>query len=105
MVAPEYFAGAHTGEYMSKVGDHYRPTGGAGERGVYRVVGTGDPLALLLVTDGNGSRIHSGELRHVSPATLDSEFETAADPDAGFHPVRSIENQMAGIYWQFRRFL
>jgi len=90
---------------VTDVGDHYRPAGPDGEDGVYRVVGTGDPVALLRVTDGDGRRVNSGELRHVASGTLAAEFETAADPDAGFHPARAVRNQLTGLYWQFRRFL
>lgn len=72
--------------------------------GVYRVVGAGDPIALLRVTDADGRRRHTGDLVRAPPHAIDSEFEPAADPDAGLSPVRSVRNQLSGLYWSVRRF-
>ncbi len=73
-------------------GDHYRPTPTASDataqRGVYRVVGTGDPVTLLRVADKDGRRQHTGETVRVDRAVLAEQFEPADDPDAGFSPLR-----------------
>ncbi|MFB6119934.1 MAG: hypothetical protein ABEJ68_02320 [Halobacteriaceae archaeon] len=90
---------------MADPGDHVRPAGEDREHGVYRVVGTGETVALLRVADADGRRVHSGELRHVERPVLEREFERAPDPDAGFDPVQRLENALSGLYWQFRRFL
>lgn len=98
---------------MPSVLDHFQPTtddpaaDGHDRDGapVYRVVGAGDPVALLRVTDDAGRRVSSGELRHVPVATLDAAWEPAPDPDADLHPVRGVRNGLSGIYWQFRRLL
>ncbi|PSQ41942.1 hypothetical protein BRD17_09885 [Halobacteriales archaeon SW_7_68_16] len=44
---------------------HYTPADGNHQRGVYRVVGTGDPVALLRVADATADRVHTGELVRV----------------------------------------
>lgn len=90
---------------MPDIRDHYRPTGGNHVPGVYRVVGTSDGVALLRVADGDGRRVHTGDLTVVSPAELRDAFEPADDPDDGFDPVRTVRNSLQGLYWQFRRFL
>lgn len=87
------------------VGDHYRPTDGNHAPGVYRVVGTGDPVALLRVTDGDGRRIHQGDLRRVDAAAIETRFEPAADPDAGLSPSAAVGDALQGLYWTVRRFL
>ena len=84
--------------------DHYRPIEGGHDPGVYRVVGVGEEVALLRVADADGRRVHTGELSHVSPATLRDAFEPADNPDGGFSPVRAITNGLEGLYWQIRRF-
>lgn len=89
---------------MTRAGDHLRPVDDAREPGVYRVVGTGDEITLLRVTDGDGRRVHSGDIRHVAAAEIASAFEPTADPDAGLTPVRSVRNWLQGLYWQFRKF-
>lgn len=86
------------------VGEHYRATAPTREDGVYRVVGAGDPIALLRVTDADGRRRHTGELLRVSPSAVANEFEADDDPDAGFSPVRSVQNQLTGLYWSVRKF-
>lgn len=95
------------------VGEHYRAIASAHEDGiaaseasggVYRVVGAGDPVALLRVTDGDGRRRHTGELVRVSPDAFDDAFDPAIDPDAGLSPVRGVRNQLQGLYWAVRRF-
>lgn len=94
---------------MVAIGEHYLSVdGGATERsvpaGVYRVVGTGDPVALLRVGDADGRRVTTGEVVRVARATVDASFEPADDPDAGIHPIRTLANAASGFYWQFRRF-
>jgi len=87
---------------MVEVGDHYRPGDGGA---VYRVVGTGEPVALLRVTDADGRRAHTGDLRRVAEEELESEFASAGDPDAGLSPVSAVRNALQGLYWSVRRFL
>ncbi|NHN58741.1 MULTISPECIES: hypothetical protein [Halorussus] len=96
---------------MVEVGEHYRPADRIRDAegvpltpGVYRVVGATRGVVLLRVTDEDGRRAHTGELRHVAPETLDSEFEPADDPDAGLSPVRDARNLLSGMYWNVRRF-
>lgn len=95
---------------MVAIGEHYRPArdGGGPEQpappGVYRVVGTGDPVALLRVGDADGRRVTTGEVVRVDHVALDASFERADDPDAGIHPIRGLANAASGFYWQFRRF-
>lgn len=90
---------------MPAVGSHYRPAKESLEDGVYRVVGTADPVVLLRVADGDGRRIHTGQVVQLSPAELAADFEQAADPDAGIAPVSALHNALQGLYWTFRRFL
>ncbi len=87
------------------VGDHVRPTDGTLEPGVYRVVGTGEDVALLRVADADGRRVHSGDLCHVDAETVSNAFEPARDPDAGFSPVGFGKNLLQGMYWSVRRFV
>ncbi|MFC7080530.1 hypothetical protein [Halorussus caseinilyticus] len=94
---------------MAELGEHYRPTDDArdadGERlvpGVYRVVGSGDDVALLRVADARGRRAHTGELRHVAPATLSEAFERAADPGEA-SPLAAVRNALSGLYWSVRQ--
>ncbi len=84
---------------MASVGDHYRLDGA-----VYRVVGAGDPVALLRVADGEGRREHTGDLRQV-PASEAATLEPAPDPDDGLHPVRALRGMAQGLYWNVRKLL
>ena len=86
-------------------GDHYRPTTDGDEHGVYRVVGAGNDIALLRLTDTDGKRVHSGELRHCSRDSLDTDWEPARNPDAGSNPSSFVENVSSWLYWSVRRFL
>ena len=64
--------------------DHYRA--GSSDpipAGVYRVVGTGEEIALLRVGDSEGLRVRTGEVVTVSRDTV-GQFEDAPNPDAGF---------------------
>ena len=83
------------------VGDHLRPVDDAHPAGVYRVVGAGDPLALLRVTDEHDRRRATGDLVSVPRASL-SGFEPAADPDAGFVPTAWVRGLLSGAYWELR---
>ena len=90
---------------MAEIGDHYRPTDDAHDLGVYRVVGATGDVTLLRITDTDGRRVHTGEIRRVSASALDAEFERVEDPDAGFTPVSDVQNALSGLYWQVRKFL
>lgn len=90
---------------MSEVGGHYRRTGDTQDSTVYRVVGATDEVTLLRVTDTNGRRAHTGELRHVSVDTLASEFESAGNPDSGFSPIAGIRGMLQGFYWMAHMYL
>lgn len=90
---------------MTAVGDHYRPTAADRTADVHRVVGAADEVTLLRVTDDDGRRVHTGELRRVTREALDAEFEPADDPDAGFSPISAVRNAFQGLYWQVRKFL
>jgi len=84
--------------------DHVAPTDADYPPGVYRVVGTSDEtVTLLRLTDGDGHRVHTGELVAVD-----------ADAFAGFEPVdrpsttRSLGARAASAletgYWSLRAF-
>lgn len=54
----------------------------ASERTVYRVVGVDDDrVTLLRLTDAEGNREATGELRYVTRPELESDFVSAGDPD------------------------
>jgi hypothetical protein len=89
---------------MPAVGDHYRPAGD-GDSPVYRVVGVDGAVTLLRVTDPEGRRAHTGELRRVETATLAEAFERAADPDRGRSPLGTAHDLLQGVYWDLRKFL
>lgn len=86
---------------MTDIGDHYRDTDGA----IYRVVGITENVTLLRVTDAAGRRIHSGDLQHVAPATLDAAFEPTQNPDSRFAPMQTVQNILSGLYWSVRQIL
>lgn len=86
---------------MVETGDHYRDADGA----IYRVVGTVEDVALLRVTDVDGRRVTSGDLRYGTVATLDASFEPARNPDAGLVPVQAVRNLLSGLYWSVRQLL
>jgi hypothetical protein len=88
---------------MPEIHAHYRPTDDQYRDGVYRVVGTGDPVALLRVTD-DGRRANTGHLEHVAHDDLDAHFEPVDDPDSGIDPVGALTNALQGMYWQVRKF-
>lgn len=90
---------------MTEIGDHYWPRGEPSQSNVHRVVGRKDEVTLLRVTDADGKRVNSGEVRRRSPERLDAEFEPAKNPDAGFTPVSDVQNALSWLYWSFRRFL
>lgn len=84
------------------MGEHYRPTGEGHVDGVYRVVGTGDPVALLRVGDDSGRRLTTGEVIRVDLSRLETEFEAASDPDAGVSVSAGLRNALSGFYWSVR---
>lgn len=86
------------------VGEHYRPTTAAADEGVYRVVGTGDEVTLLRVTNADGRRANTGEIRHVDQSTLDGGFEAADDPDGDASPLATVKDALSGLYWNVRKF-
>jgi hypothetical protein len=88
-----------------KIGEHYHPTDGDHPPGVYRVVGTTDGVTLLRVGDAEGRRIHTGDVRYLDAATLESEFEAATNPDTGLSPAGTLRDTAQGLYWSVRRFL
>ncbi|SHJ99374.1 hypothetical protein [Haladaptatus paucihalophilus] len=90
---------------MQELGEHYRPAGEPPESNVHRVVGRTDGVTLLRVTDADGRRVNSGEIRRCSSATLDEEFEPARNPDAGFNPVSAVGDVLTWLYWSVRKFL
>ncbi|MBP1988271.1 hypothetical protein [Halolamina salifodinae] len=63
--------------------DHYRPRGDDGP--VYRVVGVDANRATLLrLTDDEGNREATGDLRYVDRDELDTAFHPADNPDPRF---------------------
>lgn len=90
-------------ETPATVGEHYRPTEGGVEAGVYRVVGADGEVALLRVGDENGRRVTTGEVVHVSQSALDAEFDAASDPDSGASPLAGLRNALSGLFWSVRR--
>jgi len=85
---------------MPEIGDHYRPDG---ESTVYRVVGVTERVALLRITDADGRRAHTGDLRRVTEAELRAEFVPADDPDTGLSFLGAVRNLLQGMYWQVRK--
>lgn len=86
--------------------DHYEARSSADiAPGVYRVVGTGERVALLRVTDAEGRRRATGELVRVPRDELAAGFEPARNPDRGFDPVRTARNAASGLFWSVRRLL
>jgi len=88
---------------MTSVGDHVRPTTATHDPGVYRVVGTGETVTLLRITDGAERRVSVGELTRVSRTELESMFTLAENPDAGFSPLRALRSALVGLYWNVRK--
>jgi hypothetical protein len=84
------------------VGDHYRSDGEAIPAGVYRVVGEGAETVLLRVADGDGRRVHEGELHRVGADAAD--LDPAPDPNAGLDPAGAARDALQGAYWSVRRF-
>ncbi|GAB7012198.1 hypothetical protein [Halolamina salina] len=68
--------------------DHYRLTDGPDAGAVFRVVGVdadGEAgVTLLRVTDTEGNREATGDLRHVALDRLDRAFAPADNPDPRF---------------------
>lgn len=84
--------------------DHLRPVDDDYSAGVYRVVGTADSVVLLRVTDERGRRRATGELLSIPHEAL-SDFEPAANPDAGFRPLTWVRGLLSGTYWGIRMVL
>jgi hypothetical protein len=76
--------------------DHYRLTEGPDAGAVFRVVGVNaadDRVTLLRVTDTDGNREATGDLRHVSHDRLDRAFAPADNPDPRFE----MPDYLAGL--------
>jgi hypothetical protein len=83
--------------------DHVRPTDDH-PAGVYRVVGVGEErVTLLRVTDADGRRVHTGELRTVDRAAF-AEFEPAENPDEGGSLLAAVAGAPSTAYWSLRAF-
>ena len=65
----------------------------------------GDEVALLRVTTGAGRRAYTGYLDRVRRVGIASDFEPAADPDAGFASRHRLRTVLSGTYWSVRRFV
>ena len=76
--------------------DHYRPVDADYAEGVYRVVGTGDPLRLLEVGDADGNRVTTGRVLAVPRADL-AGFEPAENPDSGFRPWQVVDGMVQEV--------
>jgi len=86
--------------------DHVSPTGDDYPDGVYRVVGVDGvdgAVTLLRITDGDGRRIHTGEL-----VTVDADAFAAYDPIDRPASNRSFGARVGSIpavgYWSLRAF-
>jgi hypothetical protein len=86
------------------VGEHYRPATETRPAGVYRVVGAGDPVALLRVGNEDGRRVHTGDVTQLDQSALTADFEAASAPDTGFAPVAGLRNAVSGLYWNVARY-
>jgi len=95
------------------MGDHLRVTDadavvGTGDTtvdpGVYRVVGTGDPAALLRVGDERGRRENSGAVVRVAHDDL-AAFEPAENPDGNRPPSDLVTGALSNLGWQLRAFV
>ena len=86
---------------MVGTGDHYEGSDGC----VYRVVGAADAVVLLRLTTTDGRRVHSGDVRRVSTATLAEDFDPCENPDAGVTPIAATVNAMQGLFWSVWRFV
>jgi len=86
------------------VSDHVAPTDAEYPGGVYRVVGTSDgTVTLLRVADGDGCRVHTGEL-----LTVDADGVERFEPTDPPAPTRSLGARAASTvemgYWTLRAF-
>ena len=87
--------------------DHLRPTDpdrSGVDPGIYRVVGTGDPVALLRVGDADGRRVNSGDVVAVERDRLDG-FEPADNPDGNRPTGERLAGVLDSLAWQVRAFL
>lgn len=86
------------------VHDHLRAVDAPYPPGVYRVVGRGEGLRLLRVTDGDGDRVNTGQVYDVRPDDL-AGFEPAEDPDAGLSPLSTLKSGVEGVGSMVREIL
>ncbi len=89
---------------MTAVGEHYHPAGTGHHPGEDRVVGTGDPVALLRVVDDERRRGHERELLQLLADALEG-FGLAADPDSRLVPGQALNDALSALYWRDRRLL
>ncbi|WP_435064475.1 hypothetical protein [Halobaculum sp. EA56] len=87
------------------VSDHLRPTDADYPAGVYRVVGADDDgITLLRIGDGEGTRVHTGDVRRVPREALDG-FAPAEPPGRGAAPGALLRGALSHLYWSTRAFL
>ncbi|WP_435147267.1 hypothetical protein [Halobaculum sp. P14] len=86
--------------------DHVRLTGGDHPHGTYRVVGVdeeAETAALLRVADGEGRRVHTGDVVAVDAAAL-ADAEPAENPDENRPLGDVLASQVTMLYWSARLF-
>lgn len=87
------------------VSDHLRSTDSDDDEAVYRVVGShADSVTLLRVSDGDGRRLHTGEVFTVPRDALDT-FEAAKNPDGNRSAVTTLSAAGESVYWSLRTFV
>ena len=74
------------------------------EPGVYRVVGAGDPAALLRVGTADARRVNAGVVVRVAREDL-AAFEPAANPDGNRPPGELVTGALSDLGWQLRAFV
>ncbi|WP_324760108.1 hypothetical protein [Haloarcula montana] len=84
--------------------DHLRPTTADYPAGIYRVVGVGDEITLLRVSDADGRRANTGAVVTV-PADSLAGFERAENPDGDRRPTAIVRSSLDNLYWSARAFV
>ncbi|MFC7074922.1 hypothetical protein [Haloarcula halophila] len=84
--------------------DHLRPTTADYPAGIYRVVGVGDEVTLLRVSDADGRRANTGAVVTV-PADSLAGFERAENPDGDRRPTAIVRSSLDNLYWSARAFV
>jgi hypothetical protein len=83
--------------------DHVSPTDGDYPDGVYRVVGVDGAVTLLRITDGDGRRVHTGELVTVETGAFEA-FEPVDRPTRADSFAARTASAPAVGYWSLRAF-